>query len=70
MRKTIEICTSSRALDTVMDRGLQIPPETMMSDPSAPPIYTHPHAPATLPELAVIGMNFGWFPGRYICQNP
>lgn len=42
--------------------GLPIPPETMMSDPSAPPappiaehgipIYTHPHAPATLPELA------------------
>lgn len=51
------------------DRGLPIPPE-MMGDHYAPAmnlIYTHP-----LPSQNwhVIGMNFGGFPGRYICQNP
>ena len=49
-----------------MDRGLPIPPETMMSDPSAP--LHLPYRPTRYPPRT--GMFFGGFPGRYICQNP
>ena len=67
MRKTARmICTSSQDNQPEEGQRLPISPEMMISDPHSTRMYP----PVTLPELAVIGMNFGGFPGRYICQNP